>query len=74
LHHSYESFRNNQQDATMYYNLLFQRFLLLNMFRATHRSSSGAQKLYLQPLVLHTSYRYSFWAPGDERCFTRSML
>ena len=31
--------------------LLFQRFLLLNMFRATHRSSSGAQKLYLQPLV-----------------------
>jgi len=25
------------------------------MFRATHRSSSGAQKLYLQPLVLHTS-------------------
>jgi hypothetical protein len=25
------------------------------MFPATHRSSSGAQKLYLQPLVLHTS-------------------
>jgi len=25
------------------------------MFQATHRSSSGAQKLYLQPLVLHTS-------------------
>ena len=25
------------------------------MFRATHRSSSGAQKLYLQLLVLHTS-------------------
>jgi len=24
---------------------------LLNMFRATHLSSSGAQKLYLQPLV-----------------------
>jgi hypothetical protein len=24
------------------------------MFRATHRSSSGAQKLQLQPLVLHT--------------------
>jgi hypothetical protein len=39
----------------MYQNLLFQRFLLLNMFRATHRSSSGVQKLYLQPLVLHTS-------------------
>jgi len=32
----------------MYYNLLFQRFLLLNMFRATHRPSSGTQKLYLQ--------------------------
>jgi hypothetical protein len=25
------------------------------MFRTTHRSSSEAQKLYLQPLVLHTS-------------------
>jgi len=25
------------------------------MFRATYRSSSEAQKLYLQPLVLHTS-------------------
>jgi len=24
------------------------------MFRTTHRSSSGAQKLYLQPLVLDT--------------------
>jgi len=24
------------------------------MFRATHRPSSGAQKLLLQPLVLHT--------------------
>jgi len=28
---------------------------MLNMFRATHHSSSGAQKLYLQPLGLHTS-------------------
>jgi len=34
--------------------LLFQRFLLLNMFRATRRSSSGAEKPYLKPLVLHT--------------------
>jgi hypothetical protein len=25
------------------------------MFRGTHRSSSGAQKLYSQPLVLHMS-------------------
>jgi hypothetical protein len=24
------------------------------MFPATHRSSSGAQKLYLQPMILHT--------------------
>ena len=48
-------FKNNLQDAAMYWNLLFQRFLLLKMFRATHLSSSGAQKLYLQPLVLHTS-------------------
>jgi hypothetical protein len=55
------SFRNNQQDATMYQNLLFQRFLLLNMYRATHRSSSGAQKLYLQPLVLHTSVVACRW-------------
>jgi hypothetical protein len=30
----------------MYWNLLFQRFLLLNMFRATHRSSSGAQTVF----------------------------
>jgi hypothetical protein len=27
---------------------------MLNMFRATHRSSSGAQNLQLQPVVLHT--------------------
>jgi len=39
----------------MYWNLLLQRFLLLNMFRSTHRSSVGAHKLYLQPLILHTS-------------------
>jgi hypothetical protein len=39
----------------MYYKLLFQRFLLLNMIRGTHRSSSEAQKLYLQPLALHKS-------------------
>jgi len=29
------------------------------MVRATHRPSSGAKKLYLQPLVLHT-----FWLPN----------
>ena len=51
----------------MYQNLLFQRFLLLNMFRATHRSSSGAQKLYLQPLV----YVCGCWplsAAGNHFC------
>jgi hypothetical protein len=31
----------------------------LNIFRATRRSSSGAQKLQLQPLVLH-----SLWLPA----------
>jgi hypothetical protein len=47
--------------VTIYQNLLFQRFLLLNMFRVTHRSSSGAQQLYLQPLVLH-----SLWLPAAD--------
>jgi hypothetical protein len=36
---------------------------LLNMFRATHRPSSGAQKLYLQPLVLHT-FLVAGWCDG----------
>jgi len=31
-----------QQDATMYQNLLFLIYMKLNMFRATHRPSSGA--------------------------------
>jgi len=35
--------RNSQQDATVYQNLLFHVYMKLNMFRATHRPSSGAQ-------------------------------
>jgi hypothetical protein len=37
------SYRNSQQDATVYQNLLFYVYMKLNMFRATHRPSSGAQ-------------------------------
>jgi hypothetical protein len=40
------SYRNNQQDATVYQNLLFHVNMKLDMFRATHRSSSGAQELH----------------------------
>ena len=40
------SYRNNQQDATVYQNLLFHVYVKLNMYRATHRPSSGAQKLH----------------------------
>jgi len=32
------------------------------MFQVTHRSSSGTQKLYLQPLVLHMSV-VAGWQP-----------
>jgi len=37
------SYRNSQQDATVYYNLLFNVYMKLNMFRATHRPSTGAK-------------------------------
>jgi len=37
------SYRNSQQDATMYHNLLFHVYMKLNMFWATHSPSSGAQ-------------------------------
>jgi hypothetical protein len=39
----------------MYQNLLFHIYtcMKLNMFRATHRPSSGALKLQCQPLVFH---------------------
>jgi hypothetical protein len=44
---------NTMQPCTrIYYSNVYQ---MLNMLRATHRSSSGVQKLQLQPLVLHTS-------------------
>jgi len=33
--------------------LLFHIYIKLNMFRATHRPSSGAQKLHWKPLVFH---------------------
>ena len=36
------SYRRIQQDATVYQNLLFHVYMKLNMFRATHRPSSGA--------------------------------
>jgi hypothetical protein len=40
----YNSYRNSQQDATVFQNfLLFHVYIKLNMFRATHRPSSGAQ-------------------------------
>jgi len=34
--------KNIQQDTTMYQNLLFHIYMKLNIFRATHRPSSGA--------------------------------
>jgi len=37
------SYRNSQQDATVYQNLLFHVYMKLNVFWATHRPSSGAQ-------------------------------
>ena len=37
------SYRNNQQDATVYQNLLFHVYMKLNMFRSTHRPSPEAQ-------------------------------
>jgi hypothetical protein len=36
-------YRNSQQAATVYQNLLFRVHIKLNMFRATHRPSSGSQ-------------------------------
>jgi hypothetical protein len=39
---SKDSYRYRQQDATVCQNLLFQVYMKLNIFRATHRPSSGA--------------------------------
>jgi len=33
--------KNPKKDATVYQNLLFHIYMKLNMFRATHRPSSG---------------------------------
>jgi len=41
--HLYFSYRNSQQNATVYQNLLFYVCMKFNMFRVTHRPSSGAQ-------------------------------
>jgi len=38
----YNSYRKVQQDATVYQNVLFHIYIKLNVFRATHRPSSGA--------------------------------
>jgi len=35
-------YRNSQQEATVYQNLLFHVYIKLNMFLATHRPSSRA--------------------------------
>jgi len=34
--------KENPKDATVYQNILFHIYMKLNMFRATHLSSSGA--------------------------------
>jgi hypothetical protein len=36
------SYRKIKQNATVHQNLLFRIYMKLNMFRATHRPSSGA--------------------------------
>jgi len=41
LHHN--SYRNSQQDATVYQGLLSHVYMKLSMLRATRRPSSGAQ-------------------------------
>jgi len=41
VHHSTILTAKTQQDATVYQYLLFQIYMKLNMFWATHRSLSG---------------------------------
>jgi len=57
------SYRNSQQDATVYQNLLFHVYMKLNMFRATRRPSSRAQNC--------TS---SLWFCVCERLWTLRLL
>jgi len=40
---NYYSYRNSQQDATVYQNLLFHVYMKLNTSQTTRRPSSGAQ-------------------------------
>ena len=42
VHHSIFHIKKIQQDATVYQNFLFHFYMKLNVFRATHRPSSGA--------------------------------
>jgi hypothetical protein len=42
VYHSIIHIEKIQQDATVYQNLLFHVYMKLNMFRTTHRPSSGA--------------------------------
>jgi len=57
------SYRNSQQHATVFKNLLFHIYMKLNIFRATHRPSSGAQNC--------TS---SLWFYICERLWTSRLL
>jgi hypothetical protein len=50
------SYPNSKQNATVYQNLLFNVYMKLNMFQATHRPSSGAQ-----------NYTGSLWVCIHER-------
>jgi hypothetical protein len=48
-HWIFYSYRNSQQDATVYQNLLFHVYMKLSTFRATHHPSSGAQNCTSSP-------------------------
>jgi hypothetical protein len=63
MHHSIISYRNSQQDATVYQNLLFHVYTKLKMSWATHHPSSGAQN--------RTS---SLWFLKREGCWTLGLL
>jgi hypothetical protein len=54
-----------QQDATDYQNLLFHIYIKLNMFRATHRPSSGRVERVVAGRVqqLHVQQPYTYAKP-----------
>jgi len=54
---------NSQQDVTVYQNLLFHVYMKLNMFRATHHPSLGAQNC-----------NSSLWFCIRERLWTLRLL